>query len=131
MPLFIRYGLVWLVLTQKIAVITLLSSSIFTCPHKNLSPAWRNISMLVFATQITPVVLRVMFLCELSLRNLAAVAAVIIPIFTAVLKPRRPQTEREVCSVSFGGSRCPLVCFWRGKILPLITGGEFVLLEWM
>lgn len=58
-------------------------------------------------------------------------AAVIIPIFTAVLKPRRPQTEWEVCSVSFGGSGCPLVCFWRCRILPLITGGEFVLLEWV
>lgn len=60
--------------------------------------------MLVFATQITAVVLRGIFSCELRLRNLGAVAAVIIPIFTVVLNPSRPQTEREVCSMP----QCPL-----------------------
>lgn len=89
--------------------------------------------MLVFATQITAVVLRGIFSCELRLRNLGAVAAVIIPIFT-VVKPQQT-TDRKGgllnASVSFGGCSCPVVCFWRCKILPLIPGGEFVLLEWV
>lgn len=55
-----------------------------------------------------------MFSCELSLRNLAAVAAVIIPIFTAVFKPSRPQTRREVCSTPqrpLGEAVAPLFAF--------------------
>lgn len=56
-----------------------------------------------------PVVLRVMFSCELSLRNLAAVAAVIIPIFTAMFKPSRPQTKRELnqCFSALWGKQLP------------------------
>lgn len=65
--------------------------------------------MFVFAAQIMPVVLRVMFSCELSLRNLAAVAAVIIPIFTAMFKPSRPQTKRELnqCFSALWGKQLP------------------------
>lgn len=71
--------------------------------------------MLVFATQITAVVLKGIFSCELSLRNLGAVAAAIIPIFTAVLNPSRPQAEREVCSMP----QCPL----RDAVAPLFAFG--------
>lgn len=60
--------------------------------------------MLVFATQITPVVLRVMFSCEFSLRNLACCGCCHHTHLHCCVKPSRPQTKKEVCSVP----QCPL-----------------------
>lgn len=86
-PLFIRYGLAWQ--TQDCPRNSCDHSYLLVSSHVLTGTqilAWRNISMLVFATQITPVVLRVMFSCELSLRNLAAV---IIPILPCCVKTQQ------------------------------------------